>query len=117
MTMATGAFKMSGLSSNNIGNQHVLDLLYLVFQIEFHFFQPPQLQLVARSGLFQRGNRRVEITVLLQQILQLCPKGYLLQRVHRPQPAPKALISDPFTYALESRSTSPQVYVIMASLT
>jgi hypothetical protein len=29
------------------------------------------LQLVARPGLFQRGNRRIEITVLLQQILQL----------------------------------------------
>ena len=40
---------MPGLSRDNVGNQHVLDLLYLIFQIEFHFFQPPQLQLVTRS--------------------------------------------------------------------
>jgi hypothetical protein len=71
MTMATGAFKMPSLSRNNIGNKHILDLLYLVFEVELHFFQPPQLQLVARSGCFQRGNGRVEVAVLLQQILQL----------------------------------------------
>src|SRR5688572_12604988 len=90
MTMATGAFKIFGPSCDDIGNQHVLDVLYLIFQVEFHFFQAPELELVTGSGFLQRGNGHVEVAVLLQQMLQLCAKCHLLQRVHGPQPAPKA---------------------------
>jgi hypothetical protein len=119
MMMATSGFSFGtrGSSGDDIGNEQVFDLLNLVLEAEFHFLEPAKLKLISRSGCLERLDSGIEIAVLLQQGLQLCPKLNLLQRVHHPQAGTDQVRLPPrfdlFNYALAARSTSPQLYVII----
>ena len=61
------------------------------FRSSFIFFRRRSCNWSARSGPLQRGDGDIEVTVLLQQILQLGANCHFLKRVHCPARAPKRL--------------------------
>jgi hypothetical protein len=57
-------------SSDNIGQQFVLDPRYLILEREFLFFEALDLKLIRAHGLFERKNGSVEIAMFLSQLRQ-----------------------------------------------
>ena len=101
-------------SCDDIGDELVLDLLDLVFDLQLHLLEAAQLQLITRARGLERGNGGIQVAMLLSQRHEPCLQKILFSPVNHP-----ALLS-PFahrfphsTYALAQGSTSPQVCVTL----
>src|SRR6201992_2858917 len=79
----TSAAKPKSLR-DNIRKQFVLDAGNLIFQLQFTLLQTGQLNLIVRTGCDERGNRRIEIAMLLRQLRELGAENRMfLVLVHR----------------------------------